>query len=101
MGDYDAFVVGSDQVWGVENSMPLIKLAAMNLSFVGNDKVKIAYAASIGCNKATSKIEEVLRIGLDNFDFISLREKTAAEYISGLVDKQIMHVLDPVFLLSK
>ena len=101
VGDYDAFVVGSDQVWGVENSMPLIKLAAMNLSFVGNDKVKIAYAASIGCNKASSKIEEVLRIGLDNFDFISLREKTAAEYMSGLVDKQIMHVLDPVFLLSK
>ena len=101
IGDYDAFVVGSDQVWGVENSMPLIKLPIMNLTFVGDEKVRIAYAASIGSNQASSKIEEVLKCGLNNFDFISMREKTSAAYISKLVDKQVMYVLDPVFLLTK
>lgn len=100
-GDYDAFVVGSDQVWGAENSMPLIKRPVMTLSFAGDDKIKLAYAASLGCNRTSSKIEEVLRSGLRNFDFISLREESAIDYVSELAGKQIMHVLDPVFLITK
>ena len=98
--DYDAFVVGSDQVWGVEKSMPVIKLPIMNLCFAGENKVKIAYAASLGGSNAPSKIEEVLAEELKNFDFISVREKSAIKYLSNLTDKEIAGVLDPVFLLG-
>lgn len=99
--DYDAFVVGSDQVWGVEHSMPLMKLPVMTLSFVPNEKVKIAYAASMGRAAPVSGIKEVIKNELGKLDAISVREKTAADYLSGLVGRDISTALDPVFLLEK
>lgn len=99
--DYDVFVVGSDQIWGVENSMPLMNLPVMTLSFVTDDKVKVAYAASFGSTAPSSRIEEILRGELHNFDAVSVREKTAEEYLTEMTDNKIETVLDPVFLRER
>lgn len=99
--EYDAFIVGSDQVWGVENSMPLMNLSVMALSFVPNNKSKIAYASSFGSTKPSSAIEEVLRLELPKFDAISMREETALKYLENIINKNVESVLDPVMLLSR
>lgn len=98
--DYDAFICGSDQVWGVENSMPIYKLPVMALSFVPKEKLRIAYAASLGGNIASEKIEEVLKLTLHDFDAISTREASSIEYLEQISGKQVEDVLDPVMLLD-
>lgn len=99
--DYDVFVCGSDQVWGVERSMPPYKLPFMTMSFVPEDKVKIAYAVSLGGAAAPNKIEEVLKATLGKMDAVSVREKTAVPYIERISGKDVVNVLDPVMLLQR
>lgn len=99
--DYDVFICGSDQVWGVENSMPILNLPIMSLSFVPNNKIKFAYAASLGGARANYKTEEVLKRTLPKLDAISVRESSAKKYIEELSGKEVKSVLDPVMLLSK
>lgn len=101
VNDYDVFVTGSDQVFGVENSMPDINLPIMALSFVPDEKVKIAYAASMGNAELSSKRRAVLKNCLPGLDRISMREKQASAYISQMIGKRVDTVLDPVFLLNK
>ena len=96
--DYQAVVVGSDQVW--------------NPHIIGNDPAyflegtpglrKIAYAASIGQNKLTQAQLQALAQKISSFDAVSLREYDKVNYNFeqyGL--KDIEEVLDPTFLLSK
>ena len=99
--EYDAFIVGSDQVWGVENSMPLINLPVMALSFVPNNKLKIAYAASFGSSKPSSAIEEILKLEIPQFDAISMREESGAKYLEKTINRKVETVLDPVMLVSR
>ena len=101
LNEYDAFVVGSDQVWGVEKSMPLINLSVMALSFVPNNKLKVAYAASFGSTKPSSVIEEILKLELPKFDSLSMREKTSSQYLENITKKKVESVLDPVMLISR
>lgn len=101
LDDYDIFVCGSDQVWGVEHSMPPYKLPFMTMSFVPEDKVKIAYAASLGGAAAPGKIEEVLKEALGKMDAVSVREKSAVSYIERISGIDAVNVLDPVMLLQR
>lgn len=97
---YDIFVCGSDQVWGVENSMPIYNLPVMTMSFVPDYKTKISYAASLGSTEASGKIAEVLKNELKRLDSVSVREQTSAEYLEKLTGVEVHTVLDPVMLLS-
>lgn len=99
--EYDIFVCGSDQIWGVEHSMPIYKLPIMAMSFVPDNKVKISYAASLGGVVASDKIEEILKKTLNKIDAISVREKSAASYIESISERKVKSVLDPVMLLEK
>jgi hypothetical protein len=99
--EYDAFVVGSDQVWrpryfpDVENAF---------LSFAkGWDVKRIAYAASFG----TSELEydsgklQICSDLLSCFDAVSVREEAGVSMCSEWFAREdAVHVLDPVMLLD-
>lgn len=93
---YDAVVVGSDQVW---NPYWQGSLDAFFLDFVPRNK-RIAYAPSIG----VSEIPEAQKIRfqrlLNGFDRLSCREYQGCKVIHQLTGKHCQHVCDPVFLLS-
>lgn len=100
---FDAYIVGSDQVWRPAYSPGM---SAFFLSFLGeNDTAnRIAYAASFGvdhCDEFSS--EQLVEYGklLKRFDAIGVREDTAVElcYQNFGVDAQ--HVIDPTLLLDK
>ncbi len=102
-GNFDAYIVGSDQVW-----RPIYSPCITNyfLDFTSPDeKIKrIAYAASFGVNDWEFTEEEtvVCKDLLKKFDAISVREDSAIKLCEKFLGRNdALHVLDPTMLLEK
>lgn len=98
-GEYDAFIVGSDQVW-----RPLYfgRIEDAFLQFTkGWDVKRLSYAASFGTDKLEYEyiqLEECARL-LEGFDAVSVREEAGVDMCSEWLDcDRAVQVLDPVFL---
>jgi len=94
--EYDAFVIGSDQVWG----MDLLPFSAYYGEFAAPDKKVISYAASSNAKQFLPRAERFFVRKLMRLNAISVREKTLKDYIERITDKKAQVVLDPTFLLS-
>lgn len=104
--DFDAIVVGSDQVWRpkffCQSYGKPIKDAY--LSFTEDwDIRRIAYAASFGTDEweYTKRQTETCGRLLKKFDAVSLREASAVEIVKFRFDVSALHLLDPTMLLQK
>lgn len=95
-GDYDGFIVGSDQVW---NPDWINQFTA--LSFSNSSKNTIAYAASLGKIRLSVDQQDKLKQALEKTNYISLREKESIPSLQRLTKKEIAYVLDPTLLLSR
>ncbi len=102
-GEYDAIVVGSDQVW-----RPLYfgadKIENAYLKFAERWNIKrISYAASLGTDEweytpeQTSECSRLLRM----FDAVSVRETSAVFSCKQHLGVDAQQVLDPTLLLDK
>lgn len=106
-GEYDAIVVGSDQVWrpcyftGNYNT----PMQTAFLDFTQNWNIKrISYAASLGSDFWEFKNKETEDCGklIKNFDAVSVREKSAKELLEKHLNFTNVEVVpDPTFLLEK
>ncbi len=97
---YDAFIVGSDQVWRPRNNTCLIHYF---LDFVCDKKVKrIAYAASFGVaeNEYSEELLNVCRTLAQKFDAISVREDSGVWLCKELFDVDAIHVIDPTMFFD-
>ena len=92
----DYFVVGSDQLWN-----PYHLSLTMFLPFVYDSNKKISYATSVGVSRIPRRKRYLYEKYLNDFKFISVREKTAQLLLNNLLDREITRVVDPVFLLDK
>ncbi|PMO41094.1 hypothetical protein BCT11_12695 [Vibrio sp. 10N.222.52.B12] len=100
---FDAFVVGSDQVW-----RPLYSPGIMTYFFdflEGKQNVKrMSYAASFGIDNAAEyspeQIKQVSHL-LSKFDEITVRESSAVDLCSNVFGASATHVVDPTLLLDK
>lgn len=97
--DFDAFVVGSDQIWREHHYRP-IENAYLDFTSTWNVK-RIAYAASFGTDCWEYTAEQTSRCGelLKHFDAASVREKTGVSLCNKYFHCEVSHVLDPTFLL--
>lgn len=100
-GEYDAFVVGSDQVWRPRYFHPI---EDAYLAFTrGWDVKRVAYAASFGTDQLEYEfiqLEECAKL-LEAFDRVSVREDSAVGLCSEWLDHEdAVHVLDPVMLMD-
>lgn len=100
--DFDAFVVGSDQVWRPKYFGQNI-IACAYLSFAKDWDVKrISYAASFGTEnweytkEQTAECKKLIKL----FDAVSVRESSAVKLCEKHFDTSAMHVLDPTMLLD-
>lgn len=98
-GEYDALITGSDQVWRFSGDKEFIP--ARFLDFGKPDIRKISYAASIERLNYTDEQKDLIKKWLKDFYTISLRERSAADYIHDITGYDTKTVLDPVFLLDK
>ena len=95
----DAFMTGSDQVWGPTMSGKYDP--AYFLSFVDDNTTKIAYAASFGKTSFSEAIIDEYKKLLRRYNKIAVREDTAVDIIKSWgMDNCIGQVLDPTLLLS-
>lgn len=94
---FDAYIVGSDQVWKV--TLPGLHYVLF-LRFAPKHK-RISYAASIGSDAIPSYNKAELKRYLLGFSSISVREDETVKLFSNL-DKRITptFVLDPVLLVG-
>lgn len=110
--DYDAVIVGSDQIWRrryAHGQKLLTNKSACDNSFLAftNDWncKRIAYAASIGVDywEYTDKETDVLKPLIKKLDAISVREDSAVGLIHKNLDSSVSigHVLDPTLLIEK
>lgn len=94
----DAVICGSDQVW--------------NLKITGNDfnyflsnvlepAKRIAYAASFGLSDYPANMQCELKVALERFNSISVRETMGQKIVESLIHKLPAVVLDPTLLLEK
>lgn len=98
---FDAYIVGSDQVWRKDYNA---NLYGMYLDFVQDTNVKkIAYAASIGVEKWDYNEKETLKCKslIAKFNAVSVREDNDVELCKRHLSVDAVHVLDPTMLLGK
>lgn len=100
--DYDAIVVGSDQVWRPEYFGK--DIADAFLAFTEGWTIRrIAYAASFGTDKweyTPEETEGCSRLA-KTFDAVSVREESGVELCRKYLGIEAVQVLDPTMLLEK
>lgn len=102
-GNYDAVVVGSDQVWR-EGMTHSIGCENFFLKFVPDDIKKIAYSVSMGTNKNEYSAKQTKRLAklYARFDAVSVRELSALDLLRnyGWNKPKPSLCLDPTLLLT-
>lgn len=96
--NFDAYVVGSDQVW-----LPHFSSNCF-LDFVHRDKVKrIFYAASSGAKNFSDDpiVLEKCKELVESFSGISVREDSLIPVVKEHLSRNAIQVLDPTLLLDK
>lgn len=95
---YDALVVGSDQVWNFqfnfnkkENLLPEISSRVK----------KISVAASVGNTKLSIEELNLFRKYLNDFDAVSVREKSAIALLQPYYNGKIVQIKDPALLVGR
>lgn len=96
--DYNYCITGSDQVWN-PNFFSHVK-GAYFLDFADKKTKKISYAASIA-ERVDKSFHRDYSNYLATFNHISVREKSAKEFLEDKTDKNIEITLDPTLLLNK
>lgn len=96
---YEAYVLGSDQIWNPAITFGLRK-AYFGAFSNRYKKHVIAYAASLGGSSLDDIYDQEMHSLLSCVDRISVREKAAVPYVSRIAGKKVSAVVDPVFLLD-
>lgn len=98
---FDAYVVGSDQVWRPMYAKPVSRYF---LSFLKGERHvrRISYAASFGVDSWTFTPKETreCRALVQLFDAVSVREKSGVDLCRTYLGAAARHVLDPTMLLT-
>lgn len=92
---FDVFICGSDQIWNPIGYQPTLML-----SFVDNDKIKIAYAASIAKEKLEENELDFICKYISDFKTISIREPNDINRIQNKTGKKVKIMPDPTLIIE-
>ena len=95
--DYDAYIVGSDQVWNPGN---YTSLDPYFLKFAPKGKRRISYASSFGVSALPVETQDYYKQSLGELDFISVREENAVKIVKDVSGRDAQWVLDPTLLMN-
>jgi hypothetical protein len=94
--EYDAVVVGSDQLWLPSN----VVADYYTLNWVPSDVKKISYATSFGISQIPTKYLGTYGAYLNRINFLSARETSGQEIIKNITGREVPLVNDPALLLD-
>ena len=95
----DVYIAGSDQIWNTV--FPNGRDAAFYLDFAPPMAKRISYAASFATEDVVEEYKPFVKNMLQNFDKISIRERSSLPLLENLGRTDGRAVCDPVFLLAK
>lgn len=95
--EYDAFLVGSDILWGLDITGGD---TAYFLDFVSDSDKKYAFSTSVG-NQWSVEEKKLVKPLLKSFSKIAVREYEAAEWVKELIGESVSVVCDPTMLLTQ
>lgn len=95
---YDAYCVGSDQVW---NPRCYTNLDAYFLNFAPVGKPRFSYASSFGVKAVPESAHEPYARLLSKMDHVSVRESSGIDIVRSLTGKDAQLVADPTLLLNR
>lgn len=98
INDYEALIVGSDQVWNWKLTGGFDNFYWGKIKSDNNQRY-IAYAVSLNSDKLENE-NEISKL-LGNFHSISVREQNLVTLLSPLTEKTISFVSDPTLLIDK
>jgi len=94
---YDAFIVGSDQVWNHE----ITRMDdAYFLAFVKDIEKRKSYAASFGFTEFPESLKKLYTKHLESFNSINVRESSSISLVKSITNIKANHTVDPTFLLT-
>lgn len=96
---FDVLICGSDQVWKPSDQVGIDPVYYLQFA-TESCPVKISYAPSFGTADLPNQYREQVKSLLTDFRFISVREKSGCEIVRRLVEKEVVQVPDPTFLLN-
>lgn len=97
--NYFCVVTGSDQIW---NPYYLFPYYLLSDTFFPDSVKRVSYSSSIGVEELPDSMKHLYRQALSKFSHLSLREYSGVRIVSALLGrKDVMKVLDPVFLLGR
>lgn len=99
---WDAFIVGSDQVWRQEYS-PCVENYFFDVMSDADSRPRIAYAVSFGVNVGyiDNNVLEKSRLLIKHFKAVSVRERNGIDIVrKDFLHDDVMQVLDPTLLLE-
>ena len=102
--EFDAVIVGSDQVWRPTMYNRIIDYKVYFLSFLPSTCKKISYAASFGVDywEITDKLVTADIANLvHDFDAVSVREESGISICKNIFQEDSTHVLDPTLLAGR
>ena len=94
---YDLFSIGSDQVWNPYSTY----IKDINFAMFSPKQKNIAFSASFGVSEIPERLHEKYKEGLNNFNYISVREDKGKEIVEDLSDNTAEVLLDPTMMLTK
>lgn len=95
---YDFIIVGSDQVW---NPYIALGYGAPYWLPMKSSTYKIAYAVSLGCDDYPKEILKKLIGFINDFNAISVREKSAVDIIQSVYKKGMVELMpDPTLIVD-
>lgn len=98
--DYNICICGADQIWNI--TIPDSDDAYF-LPFKDKKIKKIAYAPSFGAKKIQDYSSNYKKYSnyLNDFDYLSIREKNGQKWIKEMIGKNVPIVLDPTLLIDE
>lgn len=104
-GEYDCFIVGSDQVWnplfwGSESSCSNSNSVNYFLKFSSDPRKRLSYAASFGVDSIPERWIPDFRYNIERFGAVSVRELAGSRLIKEIVGRDVPVVLDPTMLVN-
>lgn len=97
--NYDAYVMGSDQIWNPD-IMKYDKSYWGEFNHRKGTKI-ISYAASMEAKPLSADDKMRYKTWLQNFDYISVRERDLIKILQPLTNKEINTVIDPTLMITK
>lgn len=94
--NYDAVIVGSDQLWLPGN----IAGDYYTLNWVPDTVSKIAFSTSFGQSELPRESEQVAKLFLGRLQHISVREESGQVLVEKLISKKVPITCDPTMLFS-